>query len=135
MGLIDVQKKLKELNKQEWFIDANNVTFDAELGKGTSAKVYKGIILSEVFSWFSNITGTMTHESIVAVVAIKVMEFQVGGKQKDKQISDLTQEFHIMTQLRHPHLVAMYGLVVEPQLCMVSTSSFFLPPFINCFLR
>ena len=55
------------------------------------------------------------------VVAIKVMEFSVAGKQKDKQIVDITQEFSIMSQIRDEHVIKLFGIIAEPQICMVRT--------------
>lgn len=87
-------------DQPEWIIRPDEVEFTAELGKGTAASVYKGTYLRQP-------------------VAIKMMDFRLGGKDTEKLIKDLEHEFDIMTQVRSQHVVNLLGVVAVPRVCMV----------------
>lgn len=72
-----------------------------------------------------------TYVSTGYPVAIKLMDFSLAGKNKQKMIDDLEKEFDIMTKIRSQYVLVMYGVVIEPRICMVS----FLTEFLNLFFR
>src|SRR3546814_18041028 len=52
-------------------------------------------------------------------VAVKVMDFKLGGKDTEKLIKDLQNEFEIMTMVRSQHVVNLMGIVAETRIAMV----------------
>lgn len=53
------------------------------------------------------------------VVALKMMDFRLGGKDTEKLMKDLEHEFDIMIQVRSQHIVNLMGVVAKPRICMI----------------
>ncbi|XP_043267046.1 tyrosine-protein kinase transmembrane receptor Ror isoform X2 [Venturia canescens] len=82
----------------------NNVVFIQELGEGAFGKVYKGELQ----------TGNKCDESIY--VAVKTLKENASPKTQ----SDFKREVDLMTDLRHPNIICLLGVVLtgEP-MCML----------------
>ena len=97
--LAEIQKVMLT-DQPEWIVDASEIEFISELGQGTAAKVYKGVFLRQV-------------------VAVKMMQFRLGGKDTEKLIKDLEHEFEIMTRVNPPlhrlSLRTLTAVAIGPQ--------------------
>lgn len=82
--------------QHSWTIDSAELKFDAILGEGTAAKVYKGKYRGQE-------------------VAIKVLKESLDPT----QMADFVKEFQIYSDLRSPHVVLFFGACAKPELCMV----------------
>ncbi|GAM28464.1 hypothetical protein SAMD00019534_116400 [Acytostelium subglobosum LB1] len=83
-------------NFNNWTIDGDEIVFLNKLGEGTSAKVYKA-------TWRNQ------------EVAVKILK----STPAHQMLLDFLKELEIMSSLRSPHVVYFYGMVVQPQICMI----------------
>ncbi|XP_012287594.1 tyrosine-protein kinase transmembrane receptor Ror isoform X2 [Orussus abietinus] len=82
----------------------NNVTFLQELGEGAFGKVYKGELQSD-----SKCEGSI-------YVAVKTLKENASPKTQ----SDFKREVDLMTDLRHPNIICLLGVVLKGEpMCML----------------
>eukprot|EP01096_Ripella_sp_DP13-Kostka_P000042 TRINITY_DN1005_c0_g5_i1.p1 TRINITY_DN1005_c0_g5~~TRINITY_DN1005_c0_g5_i1.p1 ORF type:complete len:852 (-),score=339.53 TRINITY_DN1005_c0_g5_i1:414-2969(-) len=84
------------LLKSSWEIDANDLKLIDKLGQGTSAVVYRGTYRGQE-------------------VAIKVLK----EKAEAKLLEEFEKEFSIISTLRSPHVVFLYGATLHPNQSIV----------------
>lgn len=83
------------LRGDNWIIQNDEVEFIKKLGAGASGTVFKGLFLG-------------------VEVAIKVVKKELAA-----DIEDFVKEFSTMYQIRSPHVISLFGAILEPKLCLV----------------
>jgi Protein tyrosine and serine/threonine kinase len=78
------------------FVAYRDLEFTDVLGSGTSGDVYRGYYREE------------------KLVAIKVLE-----RDRDASVEDFINEYKIMASVRGPHVLEVFGAVLEPKPCLV----------------
>jgi len=76
-------------------ISNDSIEFTAELGAGTSGKVFKGLF----------------HSTKDAIKVLKAVD--------ERAIKQFKKEFQVMIALRSPYIVHFFGACLEPKICMV----------------
>eukprot|EP01114_Cavostelium_apophysatum_P024228 TRINITY_DN9423_c0_g1_i11.p1 TRINITY_DN9423_c0_g1~~TRINITY_DN9423_c0_g1_i11.p1 ORF type:complete len:805 (-),score=252.92 TRINITY_DN9423_c0_g1_i11:26-2440(-) len=94
-AIAEMTKKPGE-DDMDWHITHKDLEFTKELGSGTSATVFKGLLRGKK-------------------AAIKVLKSQ----HKDITLEDFKKEFHVMSALNSEYVVEFYGACLEPRICIV----------------
>lgn len=82
---------------QDWTIDPNEMEFLEKLGSGSYAKVYKANYRGEE-------------------VAVKVMK-KINESIEERE--NFLKEFEVMRSVRSPYVAYLYGIVLDPTICIV----------------
>lgn len=86
---------------KKWLINPEHLVFDRVIGRGSSALVYQGRYNGEN-------------------VAIKVLNFNpLDSRSLDKQQKELAEEVNVMKSVNSKYVVHLYGIVLEPTICIV----------------
>ena len=96
--------KIKEKLKRDYEIDAFDIEFkDTFLGKGASSVVKQGVWL-----------GTTN-------VAIKIFHNILSDKVENAELTHFYNEVALLSQLRHPNIVSMYGITKKDgYICLIT---------------
>lgn len=86
-----------------WLISPVDILFRRQIGIGSSATVYEGLYKGKV-------------------VAIKLLDSKAtrAGKSKSRQRKEMLEEFAILTMAESDHVLRIYGVVLEPAMCLVT---------------
>jgi len=92
-GLIS---EFQEEKERDLILDYNHIEFTEEIGEGASGKVFFGIF----------------NESEVAIKVITTPNFKT-------QLEEFKKELEVMKVVNSSYCVRLYGITIEPKLCMV----------------
>ncbi|KYQ92009.1 ankyrin repeat-containing protein [Tieghemostelium lacteum] len=97
-GAIDLLKELENMDVKngKWIISQQDLEYTDKIGSGISGKVYKGLYRGRE-------------------VAIKVLKSADEAHNRE----EFLKEFNVLASLQSSLIVGLYGVVLEPRICLV----------------
>ncbi|EFA84536.1 hypothetical protein PPL_01525 [Heterostelium album PN500] len=97
-GAMDLLKELEnmDIKNGKWIISQHELEYTDKIGSGVSGKVYKGLYRGRE-------------------VAIKVLKSADEAHNRE----EFLKEFHVLASLQSNLIVGLYGVVLEPRICLV----------------
>eukprot|EP01132_Coremiostelium_polycephalum_P004253 gene4253-5323_t len=97
-GAIDLLKELEnmDIKNGKWIIPQSELEYTDKIGSGISGKVYKGLYRGRE-------------------VAIKVLKSAEEAHNRE----EFLKEFNVLASLQSSLIVGLYGVVLEPRICLV----------------